>query len=220
MAGNNQEDPRLVAVEEGRKEALARNAADYDALIRQTEEQYQTLIQGAQDYADEQSRLQEEKTENAVEEIRQQQTQTRQDYLQEQSAAYTDYQKQTNAYAPQAEALADSGLSGSGYSESARVGMYNAYQNRVAVAREGFERAVQEYNTAMGEARQLNSAALAKIAYETLQTRTELALKAIDRRSKLEKERQEREWELSEQFDARYQALWEQIRQEQEGDSL
>ena len=58
--------------------------------------------------------------------------------------------------------------------------MYNTYQSRVATAKESCDQAVREYNIAIEDAKRLNSATLAEIAYNSLLTRMELTLKALN----------------------------------------
>lgn len=112
-------------------------------------------------------------TEFAIDKIEQQKNQTKSDYLKEQSGAYGDWQKQSNTYGANAEAMASNGLTNTGYSESSQVAMYVAYQNRVAVARESYQRAVLDYDNQMTEARLKNNSLLAEIAAQALEKRME-----------------------------------------------
>lgn len=206
-------DPRLEAVKEEKEDALKQTDAVYKDLLNQTQSTYDKLIDVEKDYAEAQTQAQQEETELAVEELQQKQADAQEDYAEERSEAYTDYQKQVNDYAPAAEAMADKGLSGSGYSESAKVSMFNAYQNRVAVARDGFRQAIREYDLAIREARQLNSAALAKIAYDTLKRQSELALKAVTQYAQLQMKWTDRRYDQQTQYrkweDALQEEIWE-----------
>ena len=74
--------------------------------------------------------------------------------------------------------MAQNGLLGTGYAESSKVSMYNAYQNRVATARESYNRAVIEYDNAIKDAQLANNATLAELAHNTLQTKLELAFQS------------------------------------------
>ena len=112
-------------------------------------------------------------TDFAIDKIEQQKDQTKSDYLKEQSGAYGDWQKQSNPYGANAEAMASNGLTNTGYSESSQVAMYNQYQNRVAVARESYQRAVLDYDNAITEARLQNNSVLAEIAAQALEKRME-----------------------------------------------
>lgn len=125
-------------------------------------------------YAEEQKRLQQEATDLTLQQMEQQKAEAADDYAKEQSAAYTDYQRQTAKHGVNAEQLASMGMGGTGYSESAKVAMYNAYQNRVAVARQTYNKLVTDYNNAMAEAKLQNSSALAQIAFNALQSGLQL----------------------------------------------
>ena len=125
-------------------------------------------------YAEEQKKLQQEATDLTLQQMEQQKAEAADDYAKEQSAAYTDYQRQTAKHGVQAEQLASMGMGGTGYSESAKVAMYNAYQNRVAVARQTYNKLVTDYNNAMAEAKLQNSSALAQIAFNALQSGLQL----------------------------------------------
>ena len=125
-------------------------------------------------YAEEQKKLQQEATDLTIQQMEQQKAEAADDYAKEQSAAYTDYQKQTAKHGVNAEQMASMGMGGTGYSESAKVAMYNAYQNRVAVARQTHNKLVTDYNNAMAEAKLQNSSALAQIAFNALQSGLQL----------------------------------------------
>lgn len=152
----------------------------YKDLIQENRESYGNLITGVEDYAKAQTDAQNDATNQVVTELEDAKKQARDDYEKEQSAAHTDYQKQVNPYGVEAEQLAAGGLTGSGYSESAKVSMYNTYQSRVATAKESCDQAVREYDIAIGEAKRLNSATLAEIAYNSLLKQVELTLKALN----------------------------------------
>ena len=110
------------------------------------------------------------------------------DYNKEQSAAYADWKKQSDPYGVNAEKIAGAGMSGSGYSESSQVRMYSAYQNRVAVARESYNRAIADYNIAIEEAKNQNSSLMAEITYNALIQSLELAMEILTKKTSLMKD--------------------------------
>lgn len=130
----------------------------------------------AQNYADTQAQLQNESAQLTVNTLEQEKQDLEKEYHKEQSAAYKDYQKAIDPYGVQAEQLAASGLSNSGYSESAKMQAYVAYQNRVTAMKESYTKAVVSYNNSIAEAKALNNSSLAQIAYQNLQTQLELIL--------------------------------------------
>lgn len=178
-------DSRFTEVEEEKKEALSEIENSYDSMIGQSDNFYQAQIDASKQWANQQSQLQQEQTDFAIEQIQQQKDQQQKDYIKEQSAAYKDWQKQSNAYGANAEAMAAQGMSKTGYSESSQVSMYNAYQNRVATARESYNNAVIAYDNAMTEARLQNNAVLAEIAATALQQQLELALSGFQYKNSL-----------------------------------
>lgn len=212
---SNEKDPRLQAVEAEKQAALDTTDQVLGELTQQTQEGYDRLIAGAEDYKQKQIQTLNDELQLTQEEIQQQMDQAESDYEKEQSAAYTDYQKQVNPYGVESEKLAANGMTGTGYSESAKVSIYNTYQNRVAVARESYAQAVREYDAALGEAKQLNSASLAQIAYDTLQLQTELSMKAANQLSQLKLDWEDRRLEQEEHFRDMELEVGEQIQAEQ-----
>jgi hypothetical protein len=168
-----------------KQEALTSLEQVYAGMIDESDKKYQDHIDASKQWADTQEQLQNEQTDFAIEQIEQQKEQAKQDYTKEQSGAYTDWQKQSAKHGVNAEKMAVQGMQNTGYSESAQVSMYNTYQNRVAVAREGYTRAVLNYDNAMKEARLQNNAILAQIAYSTLQQQLELSLQGFQYKNSL-----------------------------------
>ena len=212
--GVNYNDQRFLDVEEEKKEALTENEQLYGGMISESDQYYQAQQDAAQEWADKQTQLQNEQTEFAIDQIEQQKAQAEKDYIKEQSGAYVDWQKQSNQYGANAEAMAAQGMTGTGYSESSQVSMYNTYQNRVATAREAFSRAVLNYDNAIKDARLQNNAALAEIAYQALQTQLELALEGFQYKNQLLIQQANMKLEIDNMYYSRYQDVLQQINQE------
>ena len=210
----NYEDERFDKVEEAKDAALAENDELYGGMISQSDQYYQDQMDAAKDWADQQSQLQQEQTDFAIEQVEQQKEQAHKDYLKEQSGAYTDWQKQSSKHGVNAEQAAANGMNTSGWSESSQVSMYNTYQNRVASARESYNLAVQNYNNAITEARLQNNAALAQIAYESLQTQLELSLQGFQYKNQLLLAQADRKMEIENNYYERYQDVLAQINHE------
>lgn len=217
MANNydvNYEDERFAQVESDKEQALTEMEQTYAGMIQDTDKHYQQQIDASKQWAEQQSRLQQEQNDFAVEQIEQQKEQAKKGYLKEQSGAYADWRKQSNQYGPEAEKMASSGLANTGYSESAQVSMYNTYQNRVASARESYNTAVQNYNNAITEARLQNNAALAEIAYEALQTQLELSLQSFQYKNQLLLDKANQKTAIENTYYSRYQDVLSQINSE------
>ncbi len=207
----NYDENLLTEIEEKEQQALSDVDQAYGKMIGETDSYYNSQIQASKDWAEQQSKLQQEQTDFAIEQIEQQKEQSQKDYVKEQSAAYVDWQKQSNQYGANAEQMAASGLNGSGYSESSQVSMYNTYQNRLATARESYNNAVVNYNNAIKEARLQNNSVLAEIAYATLQEQLSLALQAFEYKNQLAQAQLEQKTSIAESYNDYYLDVLEEL---------
>lgn len=207
-------DDRLVAVKSEEKAELEKSNAMYNDMVADSDKYYKDQINASKQWANTQTKLQNEKTDFAIEQINQQKDQAKKDYTKEQSGAYVDWQKQSNEYGANAEQMAAQGMTNTGYSESSQVSMYNTYQNRVATAREAFSRAVLNYDNAITEARLQNNSILAEIAYEALQKQLELSLAGFQYKNQLLIQKTEAARGIRNDYTAEYQAVLDQIYKE------
>ena len=210
----NYDDERFTKVETGKQEALNEIDQTYGEMIGNSDSYYEAQINASKDWADKQSQLQQEQTDFTIEQIEQQKDQSHKDYLKEQSGAYVDWQKQSNKFGAEAERQASVGLTGTGYSESSQVSMYNTYQNRVATARESYTKAVLNYDNAIKDARLQNNAALAEIAYQALQQQLELSLQGFQYKNQLILEQANKKLEVDSVYYNRYMDVLNQINYE------
>ena len=207
----NYDDERFTEVENDKQGALSEVENTYGGMISESDKYYQDRLDAVEDWAEEQSRLQNEQTEFTIEQINQQKDQTKKDYLKEQSGAYVDWQKQSNQYGADAEAKAAYGMTNTGYSESSQVSMYNTYQNRVATAREAYTRAVLNYDNAIKEARLQNSSILAEIANQALQQQLEISLAGFQYKNQLIIEKSNKITEVNNTYYNRYLDVLDQM---------
>lgn len=207
-------DERFTRVESEKTAALDELEKTYSGMIGESDKYYQQQIDASKEWADKQTQLQQEQSDFAVEQIEQQKDQAQKDYTKEQSGAYVDWQKQSNRYGVEAERQASAGMSGTGFGESAQVSMYNTYQNRVATAREVYNRAVLNYDNAIKDARLQNNAALAEIALQALQQQLELSLQGFQYKNTLVLEQANRKLEVENNYYNRYQDVLNQINAE------
>ena len=210
----NLEDERLTSVTDEMNDTLDNNKNLYGGMIGSTDQYFDKQIQATQDWADKQTQLQNERTDFTIEQIEQQKDQANKDYIKEQSGAYVDWQKQSNKYGVEAEKMASSGLTGTGYSESSQVSMYNTYQNRVATARESYNQAILNYNNAIKDAQLQNNAALAEIAYNALQQQLELSLQGFQYKNQLILEQANKELEIKNMYHSQWMDMLNQINTE------
>ena len=210
----NYNDERLVQVEAQKNQALAEVNNTYNDMINKSDGYYQAQIDASKQWADKQTQLQQEKTDFAIEQIEQQKEQAEKDYTKEQSASYVDWQKESNRYGANAEAMASNGFVASGYGESSQVSMYNTYQNRVASARESYQRAVLNYDNAIKDAQLQNNSILAEIAYTSLQQQLELSLQGFQYKNTLVAERLNTKLNVDNTYHSRYMDVLNQINTE------
>jgi hypothetical protein len=215
MATNvNYEDKRFGEVEADKEAALSELEQTYAGMIGESDKYYQAQIDASKQWADKQSQLQQENTDFAIQQIEQQKGQAQKDYTKEQSGAYVDWQKQSNQYGAKAEQQAAAGMTGTGFSESAQVSMYNTYQNRVASAREVMTRAMLQYDNDIQAARLQNNSILAEIAYQSLQQQLELSLQGFQYKNNLILEQANKKVEMDQMYYQRYQDVLAQINHE------
>lgn len=207
-------DKRLTDVKSEEKTELKDSSKLYDEMIAETGSQYQKLIDASAQQKDELTKLQQERTDFTIEQIEQQKDQAHKDYIKEQSAAYTDWQKQSDKYGVEAEKMASSGMAGTGYSESAQVSMYNTYQNRVATARESYNQAKLNYDNAIKDAKLQNNSALAEIALNAMQQQLELSLQSIQYKNQLLTEKASKQFEIKQFYSNEYKNVLNQINTE------
>jgi len=210
----NYDDERFKQVESSKQQALTDVENTYSGMIGETDKYYQAQIDASKEWANTQQQLQQDNTDFAIEQIEQQKAQAQKDYTKEQAGAYTDWQKQSNAYGVNAEQMAQSGLSNTGFSESSQVSMYNTYQNRVATARESYNLAVLNYDNAIKDAQLQNNSKLAEIAYNALQQQLELSLQGFQYKNQLLIEQSNKKMEVDNQYYNRYQDVLAQMNQE------
>ena len=206
----NYEDERFKQVESEKKAAITELNDTYGSMINQSDKFYKDQVAAAEDYGRTQKNLQQQNTDFAIQQINQQKEQAGKDYAKEQSGAYVDWQKQSNQYGADAEQMAAQGLVGTGFSESSQVSMYNTYQNRVATARESYKKTVLEYDNSIHEARLQNNAALAEIAYNTLQTKLELNLQGFQYKNQLITDRLDKKQQADETYYNRWKDVLDQ----------
>ena len=207
-------DERFKNVQAEKQNALNEVNNTYNNMINNTDRYYNDLRSEAERYGQQQQDLQQQKTDFAIDQINQQKEYAKQDYTKEQKGAYQDYKKETDRYGVNAEQMAQTGLLGTGYAESSKVSMYNAYQNRVATARETYNRAVVDYDMAIKDAQLANNATLAELAHNTLQTKLELALQGFQYKNDLLQQQLAYKNETEDRYYNRWKDVLSQINSE------
>lgn len=209
-------DSRLQEVEDYRKNELNRVDSLYNNMVNNSDQFYQAQKQAAQDYADKQQQLQQANTDFTIEKINQEKEQAQKDYTREQKGAYVDYQKASNDYGYAAEQMASAGYTRSGVSETSRLSMYNTYQNRVATARDSYDRAVLNYNNGIKEAQLQNNTILAEIAYNALKAQLELDLQGFQYKNQLLENQLGARQSVENLYNTKWQQVYDQMNNERD----
>ena len=210
----NYEDQKFKDVEADKKQAISDLEKTYGGMVNDSDSYYKAQVDASNEWEKKQTELQNQQTDFAIKEIEQKKDQAKKDYTKEQSGAYVDWQKQSNEFGTEAEQRAAQGLENTGFSESSKVSMYNTYQNRVATARESYNRIVLDFDNAITNARLQNNSALAEIAYKSLQQRLELNLQGFQYKNSLLLEQAKRKTELEQMYHERWQDVLNQMNTE------
>lgn len=218
MAGEiiDYNDQRLTDVEKQGAQRKQEVVNNYNQMIQDRDVYTQQQQQNVNSWAQQQTELQQAKTDQTINKINQAKEQGAKDYQREQKGAYTDYMKQSNQYGANAEMMARQGLNNSGYSESSQVSMWNAYQQRFASARESYNKAVLEWDNMMKDAELSNNETLANIAQQKLEKSLEIALQGFEYKNNLILQRENKIDELTNQYNQQYQDVLAQINREYE----
>lgn len=207
----NYDDQRFQDVKTEQAQQETQVNQTYDNIINNSDKYYQDQIDATKEYANKQSELQQAQTDFAIQQIEQQKDQTQKDYTKEQKASYADYMKQTKS---NAQNMANSGLSNTGYSESSIVSMYNQYQNRVGTAKESLNQAILNYNNSIQQATLANNEKLAEIAFNALQTQNQLNQQAFEYKNSMLLQKESALQQINDTYYARYQDVLAQINNE------
>lgn len=207
----NYDDERFTSVKEEEADLLGKAQESYGERAAGVDKVYESLKESTQKWADTQTDIQNQQTNQIITELEQQKGYAQKDYEKEQAGAYVDWRKQSNQYGSEAEKMAASGLAKTGYSESSQVSMYNAYQNRVAVARESFQRTCDNFANQIANAKIQNNAALAEIALTAMEKAAEYDLQAFLHKDQLLSELFDREMQIREYSDNKWYKALDQV---------
>jgi len=218
MAGQiiDYNDQRLTDVERESAQRKQEVSNNFNQMINERDAYTQQQQQNVNSWAQQQTELQQAKTDQAINKINQSKEQGAKDYTREQKGAYTDYMKQSNQYGANAEMMARQGMSNSGYSESSQVSMWNTYQNRYATARESYQKAVLEWDNMIKDAELSNNETLANIAQQKLEQSLQLALQGFEYKNNLTIQRDSRIDEIENYYNNKYNEVLAQINREYE----
>ncbi len=210
------EDERFEEVESGRKTDISRIETAYKSAADSADAFYKTQAASYKAHAEEEADIIDSETEAAVDEIKSAKAAAKDAFTDESKAAYADYKGKSAAHGVNAEKTAAMGLTGTGYSESSDVAMYNSYQTRVARARESYSTAVTNFDNAIKDARLAGSAKKAEIAYRALEEQLAVALEGFKYKEELLLTAQDKKTEINDTAHNRWMDVYSQLADERD----
>lgn len=210
------EDERLSVINQQKQEAINQSNNMYNGLLTDNE----NLYNQQKDYADQYEQTQNSALDQqlAFQEnlINQQKEEAQQIKETEAKKALNDYTSFVNPYGYQAEQFASQGLANSGVSETAKLGGWNTYQNRLATANKAMQDAFTEYDNAINEARLNNDVQKAQNALTKLQMQLEYAQNYYSNKSTISQNQLSNNQALDSDYYNRYQTEYNNIQAEKE----
>lgn len=208
-------------------ERLAKIEQEKQNAINQSNNTYNDLLQGNQDIYNQQQEYanQYEKTQNEAldkqlafneQKINQQKEIARQNMETEQKKAKNDFVSYTNPYGLQAEQFASQGLLNSGVSETAKLGGFNSYQNRLASANKAMQDAFVQYDNDMNQARLNNDVQKAQNALAKLEMQLKYSESFYNNKSTLTQNQLSNNQQLDSDYYNRYQTTYNNIQTEKQ----
>lgn len=207
-------DTRLTNIKKEEKQELNDVEKQYGGWADEVYDKYEGLADQTDKWAEEQKRLQNESTGLTIEKLNQDQKEAEEDYIKEQAGAYVDWQKESNKYGANAEKMASMGMTGTGFSESSQVNMYVAYQNRVAMARQSFDRITADYNLAIKDAKLQNDVLLAEIAQKAQEQRLQFLIQGTMYKQEMLDKMVTQKNAIKSRYDSKWQNTLNQINNE------
>lgn len=210
------EDERLSVINQQKQEAINQSNNMYEGLLTDNENIYNQQLDYANQYEQTQNETLDKQLAFQQEQIEKQKQEAQQIKEIEAKKAKNDYTSFVNPYGYQAEQLASQGLANSGVSETAKLGGWNTYQNRLATANKTMQDAFTEYDTAINEARLNNDVQKAQNALTKLQMQLEYAQNYYSNKSTISQNQLSNNQALDSDYYNRYQTEYNNIQAEKE----
>lgn len=210
------EDERLAAIKKEQQAALDNSKGTYDQMLQDNED----LLNQQRDYADQYELTQNENLDKQLElfkqNIEKQKETARQNQEIESRKAKNDYMAYTNPYGINAETFASKGQLQSGLTQTAQLGGYNAYQNRLASANKVMQDAFTQYDLDMNEAIVNNDVQKAQNALAKLEMMLGYNEAFVNNKMNITQNQLSNQQQLDSEYYGRYQDMINQINYEKE----
>lgn len=210
------EDERLSVINQQKQEAINQSNNMYEGLLTDNENIYNQQLDYANQYEQTQNETLDKQLAFQQEQIEKQKQEAQQIKETEAKKAKNDYTSFVNPYGYQAEQFASQGLANSGVSETAKLGGWNTYQNRLATANKTMQDAFTEYDNAINEARLNNDVQKAQNALTKLQMQLEYAQNYYSNKSTISQNQLSNNQALDSDYFNRYQTEYNNIQAEKE----
>lgn len=210
------EDERLSVINQQKQDAINQSNNMYEGLLTDNENLYNQQKDYANQYEQTQNEALDKQLAFQQEQIEKQKQEAQQIKETEAKKAKNDYTSFVNPYGYQAEQFASQGLANSGVSETAKLGGWNTYQNRLATANKAMQDAFTEYDTAINEARLNNDVQKAQNALAKLQMQLEYAQNYYNNKSTISQNQLNNNQSLDSDYYNRYQTEYNNIQAEKE----
>ena len=158
---------------------MAVEYGDIDRLVNNQNQMLDNALQQQQDITNQQTQMQ-------IDELNKNKEQIDRDTNKTTAGLYTEYQKQSNPYGANAEALARNGLGNSGYAETSKVNLYNQYQKNVTDTLSNAQQLKSDFDFKINQARQTGNITLAQNALEIYNQRMKLLSEEYELRNNRE----------------------------------
>ena len=210
------EDERLSVINQQKQEAINQSNNMYEGLLTDNENIYNQQLDYTNQYEQTQNEALDKQLAFQQEQIEKQKQEAQQIKETEAKKPKNDYTSFVNPYGYQAEQFASQGLANSGVSETAKLGGWNTYQNRLATANKAMQDAFTEYDTAINEARLNNDVQKAQNALTKLQMQLEYAQNYYSNKSTISQNQLSNNQALDSDYFNRYQTEYNNIQAEKE----
>ena len=210
------DDERLSKIESEKQNAINQSNNFYNDLLNDNQNLYNEKINYSNNYEQTQNDMLDKQLEYQKNIIQQQKDKVQQNFKTESNKALNDYTSFINPYGYEAEAMAGNGLLNSGVSETAKLGGWNSYQNRLASANKAMQDAFTSFDNDLNQAILNNDVQKAQNALEKLQMQIDFADSFYSNKMNIGQDQLNNNQNLNSEYYDRYQDVINQINYERE----
>lgn len=210
------DDERLAKIEAEKAQMQAKNDSVYNELLQDNENLYNQQKDYANTWETTENSNLDKRLEFNTGLINQQKDKANQLYETEAKKAKNDFTAYANPYGLQAEQFASQGLLKSGVSETAKLGGYNSYQNRLAMANKVRQDALVQYDNDINQARLENDVQKAQNAVKKLEMNLQYANSYFNNKSSLKQNQLSNSLSIGGDYFNRYNTVYNNIQAEKE----